>query len=138
MTLSELIERVEGLDGPSREVDCEIAVAVDGFVAKRCEWKDDPDYIDMREGAAIYPGHGGGQLVPAYTDSLDAAIALTERGLPGWGLSIERHPVYGDWWDAAIFDQMPKTVSNARKQTSALALCLSVLRALSAQERNDG
>lgn len=116
MTLSELIERVEKLDWPSREVDEAIHAAT-----------NKPLRAGLRFG-----------VFPTYTASLDKAITLTERMLPGFGISIEEHPVYGDWWDAAIFDRMPKTVANARKQTAALALCLALLRALSAQERDDG
>lgn len=135
MTLSELIERVEKLEEPSREVDADIFQAFGGDEWRHAYLKVQEPCGCPHEQAVEYARE---RYSPRYTASLDAAVALTERVLPGFGISIETHPVYGDWWDAAIFDRMPKTVSNARKQTAALALCLALLRRLSAQERDDG
>lgn len=72
------------------------------------------------------------------TSSIDAAVSLAERVLPGFGISIDTHPVYGDWWDASIFNRMPMTVSNARKQTAPLALVLATLRALQQKGSSNG
>lgn len=119
---ADIIARLEKLTGPDREVDRVIDHVVfwpneaprNLEISIRDEWD-----------------------VPTYTASIDAAVALVERVLPGCGVSIERHPVYGDWWDAAIFDQTPKTIANARKQTAALAVCLALLRALEAEGARD-
>ncbi len=112
--LSSLIARLEKAEGPSAELDAEIAIAL-GVIPGRDWWS--MDYIKSG-------------ILGRYTSSIDAAVSLAERVLPGFGISIDTHPVYGDWWDASIFNRMPMTISNARKQTGPLALCLATLRAL--------
>lgn len=143
--LSALIERVEALTGPRREVDRAIQCGVGGWRRvtpsqlgrKHGGYISPADWIGQHaDGSPIMDGLHGTTIwpeVPDVTASLDAAVALVERVLPGYGLSFERHPVYGDWWDAAIFNQMPRTISNARKQSAPLALVLATLRALQAQ-----
>lgn len=111
--LDGLIEKIEGLERPSRDADEAI-------------WEAIGDWPALEYRSCDYMKAFGTPV----TASLDAATALVERVLSGFGISVEAHPVYGDWWDAAIFDQMPKTVSNARKQTAALAMCLALLRAI--------
>lgn len=84
--LSELLERVKAATGPDRELDCEIAIAVDGYFTLPPRWDGGPigyGYVDA-DGTLIHPGHGGDQLVKRYTASIDAALALVERCLPEW------------------------------------------------------
>jgi len=138
--LLDLIARLERAEGPDRELDCQIAVAVDGFYELPPKWEGGPvgyGYTDA-EGTPIHPGHGGDQLVRRYTSSIDAAVSLAERVLPGFGISIETHPVYGDWWYASVFGRIPMTIANAHKQTGPLAICLAVLRALDQKGSSNG
>lgn len=72
--LEQLIERVEKLTGPSEEMDahilCTLAAPAGAFVEQ-----------SLINGAwCIHSGRAGGWPITA---SLDAAIALTERLLPG-------------------------------------------------------
>lgn len=129
MTISDLIERLERAESADRELDYWIC-----WVAKMDPWAaETADQIASLVELTM-PRCKQDKATPAFTASVDAAIALAERLLPGFGISIDTHPVYGDWWDASIFNRMPMTISNARKQTGPLALCLAILRALQAKE----
>lgn len=75
-----LLRRLEGTTEPDREVDCAIAVQIGGF---HLTAKGNYAYKD-KDGALILPGHGGDQLVPRYTESLDACRRLIRDQLPGW------------------------------------------------------
>lgn len=81
---SDLITRLSKLDAPDREVDAEIALALDLFETQPNKgWPDRLDYGRREEnGSVTWPGHGFDQLIPRYTASVDAAIALAERVLP--------------------------------------------------------
>lgn len=59
----DLIERVRNATGPDREIDWDVDEALTGEV---------PDF------------HG----CPRYTASIDAALALVERVLPGWQIAM--------------------------------------------------
>ncbi|WP_226623111.1 hypothetical protein [Brucella anthropi] len=82
---SDLITRLSKLDAPDREVDAEIAVALDLFETRPNKgWPDRIDYGSRNsDGSVTWPGHGFDQLIPRYTASVDAAIALAERLFPG-------------------------------------------------------
>lgn len=71
---------------------------------------------------------------PAYTTSVDCALALAERVLPGWFISLER---YSDGWYATVCDH---STSQRRFQGSqkpaALALCLAILKATHQEQPN--
>lgn len=82
--MRDLIAKIEKLDGPDREVDAEIATSVGGYVYEK---------RDRDQKAWFYPLDGGwrrqlhrtfADKLPASTASLDAAVALAERVLPGW------------------------------------------------------
>lgn len=96
-----LAEKVEGLKGPDREVDRDIALL-------RAEYDDPEDlgcFLDPAE--AVVGGGGQTYAPPAYTASLDAAMLLVPEGW-GWlvsqpnekaiasGLLKKRTPVMGE------------------------------------------
>ncbi len=91
MQIEALIERLEGLSGPDRETDCAIGVATGQFEARtsRRPYVEFDYCYEDDDGNLIVPGYGGDQLVPAYSASLDAAIALVEKVLPGWLINLE-------------------------------------------------
>lgn len=62
-SITSLIEKLEGAEVGSRELDCAIWTATGGW-----------DGVD-------HP--------PAFTTSLDAALALAERVLPGWHVGVQ-------------------------------------------------
>lgn len=92
-----LIDRLSNLDGPDREVDREIA--------------------------KIDPGPKPSMIPFDYTASVDAAIALAERVLPGWGWLVQNcgHP--------ACILVKDDTSYEVRGTTPAMALCIALLRA---------
>lgn len=123
--LAALIERVEALAGPDREVDREIGLLIGG-------WKATNDQC----GAAFiiegdrYPDHPGSEY-PALTESLDAAVALVEKALPGchWEVTTT------GWKPGATIMWRPLTPwgsQGAYAPTPAIALILALLRAKAA------
>lgn len=163
--LSQLIERVENLTGPDREIDAEIDAALFGGRAAHT-FSEDCGGARLRKsyGAGTVflngdPNDNGGhvltrhhRMADGYTASLDAAIALTERVLPGAKISLfighltsakdgsgsraqvvrgkgPKCPHTGIRW--------PRTVGECfHAATPAIALLLATLRAL--KEQNHG
>jgi len=106
-----LIDRLSKLDGPDREVDREIA--------------------------KIDPGPKPSMIPFDYTASVDAAIALAARVLPGWtfehigqdyirsmGASDDLMPI---GWNVEITDGL--AVIQGQGPTFPLAICIAILRA---------
>lgn len=123
--MTKLSERVERLEGPDREIDCLIGVAVGWFVTEPNKgWPDRMDYIDIRGGTKSYPGGGFDQLVSRYTASLDAAMSLVPEGY-SWILysdgscEVGPTPIAGSMMDAEF------TVD---AETPAIALCAAALK----------
>lgn len=81
--LTALLERVRNATGPDRRLNIYLHVLLnnDGRLG---------DYasVDEYANSAIQLGWN----TPAYTASVDAALALVERVLPGCGLAIDREP----------------------------------------------
>lgn len=133
--IEELIERLEALDGPDREIDREIG----------CLWPE-PRPFNL----AISEMHSGLPICPAFTSDLNAPVKLLERILPGFAWKVgtccvsddawvvpdlncpihgERllkqygEPEFGSIWDAGVdIDRRPSG-------TVAIALCLAVVTA---------
>ena len=75
-----LLERVRAVTGPDRELDAAIA-RVCGYGLVQSEWHQNSLEWYAWEG----PVRCGPWIVlPKYTASVDAALALVERKLPGW------------------------------------------------------
>ena len=155
---SDIIERLEKADGPSRELDGRVWVAAN------------PDDLIIgnprHHGQGMVQFSGGGfahdrfKVSEPYTASLDAAIALVERLLPGWGWRIGtcyisddaflfpdcNCPVHGErlmkefgsqfspgeeWSDLTDVDLRPP------RKTLAIALLISLFTALDLIERKN-
>lgn len=116
MTAS-LIEKLEGAGEGSRELDYAIRAVVETF----------DDYWALR--------------VPAdWTTSLDAALALAERVLPGWRRTVEE--LSCGQWMSVVTGKKPEPhlslpLHVARAATPALALCAAILRASSKGEGHE-
>lgn len=137
--MTDLIKRLEEAEAGSRELDCEIAVLLDGFFTLPPMWEGGPigyGYTD-KSGARVSPGHGGDLLVRCYTTSLDAALALAERVLPqGWTVEIKAgarpfnraivHPKY------TMENKQDRCPMGLSKGSPALALCIAILKATDA------
>jgi hypothetical protein len=115
---AELIERLEGLSGPDREVDEALALTYDGFKAV---------YEVGMAGNWWHRFTQGGltAAVPAYTASIDAAVALVEKALPGGDWSVSRTgKAHGGF---IYLEQQYDGISRA---SASVALCIALLRAL--------
>ncbi len=109
-----LIDRLSKLDGPDREVDAEIAIH---FGAKPTVKLGDEILGNFR----VVP-----KTFPAYTASVDAAIALAERVEPllTWGRDSYQH-MY-------LMGCSERYQSN--HPIPAIALCIALLRAKEASK----
>lgn len=125
-----LIEKLEGAAEGSREMDCALGVLVDDFVIDG-ERYGEPAYCHTINDTYMRPGQSGDMMVPPYSTSIDAALALIERRLPGWGFVLET--------DAPEFavrigpPEGPWPAEEIHAKTPALALCIALLQALTPQ-----
>lgn len=77
ISFTELAERVQALMSACRETDALIGVAVGWFAARKGQKGDPIDYVDIREaGKENWPGYGGDQLVPKFTEFFEDAMSI--------------------------------------------------------------
>lgn len=135
--LAGLLARVEKAEGPDREIDCLIY-----------EWQNPKLTPDMR---GMYYGEPSGEYFTlegswraiTYTASLDAALALCERVLPGWVVmnlcewEDDKLRAQGPWMgqlkERGVLSERPNPATCMHAATPALALLAAMLRALIAQ-----
>lgn len=136
MTLTELSRRVSEADGPSRELDAEIWLALDprntrkqwsyvhGATGRTCEVDETRDATRRLI------------IVPAYTASLDAVAALIAEKLPGfkWSLHKSGSPYVAGVTKEAPIRTMPHMGVAA---TPALALLSAALLAIHERKKSD-
>lgn len=148
--LAELISRLEAAESGSRELDALIAAEIEphlfdspGFPAER---PISPFTYDKGENVIRFDGGGlmDVRFFPTVTASVDAAIALVARVLPGWGgfmdFGHETEMFVADICSHARAEQTgedeeehgvdPSQESHGEGRTPALALCVAVLNAL--------
>jgi len=111
MRRAEIIERLEKADGPDRELDHAIDAMLPTGVPRHV-WR------------------------PIYTASLDAAIALVERTLPGYIWSVSDGDEHGP--NALVHRPDDKSPVGDMAATPAIALLISMFRALEAKEAGNG
>jgi len=143
--LTKLIARVEALTGPDRLTDANILWAVNPEAFESDAGDDNehlkPSYCYARGLWTLNRAdlmHLDSIPVPRLTASIDAAVMLTERMLPGSGASI--------WYSSdgksnvsvgqVGFDWGPHLtpLGSAEGPTPAIALILATLKALAAKE----
>lgn len=133
---TELVARLEATSAGSRGLDAAITAHLNGALLKPY-----PPATDFGPSAkwqfwsldgAHFLGNESKFPVPPFTTSLDAALALAERVLPGWlwnlaaetyGCDAELFSPRGECWDGH---------GPATGATPALALCIAILRATTA------
>lgn len=130
-SLLDLQSRVRAATGPDREIDAEIhAAAFGGAPAYRCS-----DSTRRSYGPGTVHEHDNGGFVKnahvtsAYSSSIDAALELVERVLPGVNWEIQRLDE-GDpepWFDAQVGEAL------AQARSAPLAILDALLSALIAQ-----
>lgn len=138
--LQELLDRVKAATGPDRELDAGIAEAT-------AQVPEGAIRMHGLPGTAKYAT--GGYTVwdtPAYTASIDAALALTERVLPGWVVADlcqnSRHA--GDPWGCTLAIYYGSTPSKNKAassgydfSTASLAILAATLSALIAKDAGE-
>lgn len=132
--IAELIERLEKAEGPDREIDQALWEAVTGECTHRnthfVYLENDERELECSDcGADTY----GKDKWSGLTSSLDAALSLVERKLPGvhWSVSNAAvKPRANVWMPQPTRPIMGPYSSGA---TPALAVCLALLRALSTE-----
>ena len=114
--MNSIIDRLEKATGGDRELDAAIFdIACGGLF-----WP---------ENETLWVQVGWNRVPKAFTASLDAAIALVEKMLPGWGWMVERQP-NGEaeaWLDEFGAYAYGRPVQG---RTPAIALLIALFRAL--------
>lgn len=111
--LTELIERVKAAKGPDRELDYALC---DQFL----EYKE-------RRMARVKTGYD-------YTTSVDAALALVERVLPGWAYDLHS-PRRGAPWSAVVMSTgESRKIVVGEAASACLAIAVALLAALITQD----
>ena len=126
-----LLSRLQGLTAPDREVDALIWLEF-APGATRKQWS----YIHTATGRECHVDetrdvNGRLIVVPELTASLDAAVALCERVLPGWDGFAPINATGEAWvWPAGGMSRGHR----ANGPTPAIALLIAILTALEARE----
>lgn len=139
--LAALIERLEKLTGPSKEVNWLIADQF-GMVPEHSireigfdyEWFRHPGEFVLWKALDAEGRSVTYWLAPEYTASLDAVIALIERELPGWRIEMR----IGEWpphypGGVVLWNNDTKAKTSvfgiaAKGATPAIALMIALLR----------
>jgi hypothetical protein len=141
-SLRGLKERCEKAVGLDRELDRDIGFALDGWFVQPLEIQIPPSTLSMIHipatdgGYHIVSDHPGSEYT-SFTESIEAAISLIEKLLPGWGYYFRKDSegAYAEGCFAGLI--YPKynlvTAGSATAATPALALLAALLEALIAQ-----
>lgn len=151
--LKELEKRLSEASGPDREIDFRIAaltdeqMAADLRVADGLTYSSNGEFVLTFKSPAGKLGRGfyGNHMVPQFTHSLDAAVSLCARVLPGWWwtcgkCNLNAHASVGPDRDGPEAHLLSDPVFDAgfdadmEHGVPALALCLAVVRALMERE----
>lgn len=130
--ITSLIEKLEGAEGPSIALEAEICWTLERDRATSAYWRGamgQPRPLP-EEFARLPRGLGMASLEvgsPNYTASIDAALALAERVLPGVRVMVERDHDGTGWAMAQNNPLDPRKMVEAA--TPALALCAAIVRA---------
>jgi hypothetical protein len=121
--MTDLIKRLEEAEAGSRELDAAIADLFNPV----------PDQYDGFAGRwPFVEGSPFSDQTPPVTTSLDAALALAERVLPGWGWEISHDDCNGNyyaWVGKDFYLHGPQEHLRGIQESPALALCIAVLKA---------
>lgn len=146
MTIDELIAALESAEGPSRELDAAIFNLLDlgrGWIAFKADNCAAPP-LNQRNVRMHDGWFKGRNLTDKYaedldrfTASIDAAVALIERVLPGW--NIVKIEMIDE--DAKLYECQLETKSETGlvgaygvHKSIAIALCIALLRAVKENE----
>jgi len=137
---SELVARLEGASEGSSELSAHVIKAA---LAPEHTWVEQSKFngvwciYERPEKPRIWEVSGSLRGA-SVTESIDAALALAERVLPGRAAGVSQQIHHGHWyaWLTLVgADGDPWTEAGANAPTPALALCAAILRA---QPQPDG
>lgn len=122
--MRDLIERLEKAKGADRELDFAIASAC-GFDV-RLEGSNRTDQ------SKIFNAYdcNNKRISSKFTSSIDAAVALVERALPGWTWTLDSASSTATLWKD---DEASEATHQVPGATPAIALCIALLRAKEAR-----
>ena len=89
--LTELLERVKAATGPDRELDGDVWLAVISGATRRnvmAAWPDEDviwEYHDPERNTMFRDN-----MIPRLSASIDAAVAIVERKMPGWVWQVRK------------------------------------------------
>ena len=131
--MTDLIARIEALDGPDREVDALIKAAVYGGVALQSpfngEWCLYVDgTIDPRGGKLLAQPRGVDWHNDRYTGSIDAAMTLVLEGYAATVTAFTNGAGKAVVWIGS-YNEIMRASDGTEGATPALALCAEALRA---------
>lgn len=115
--LDELIARVEKAAGPDRQIDFDFA-SMEGWTLQKMKGDRQPYWRKPGETAYYMRSEP-----PRYTASIDEALGLVERLLPGKLLRLSNE--YQGFWRATV-----GLTEGTGMRTAALAIILALLEAL--------
>ena len=152
-SLDELIARLVAARGPDRELDAQVWVVTgptDGVVGL-CGFEADAAWHYEYDAEGRFPGDvveyavnpDGKRLpqarreAPPFTASIDAALTLLERKLPGWTHGHEKFPANElfnaggyQFFAAEDHSRLDGGYGHGEARTLPLAICLALLKAL--------
>lgn len=142
--LPHLLTRIESAEKADRELDFAVALASGLYQLQEPEGgREEGDTTQyVRYVHPIYKTVWSGSIgacVPEITASVDAALALVERMLPGWAWRIEYWPGQSakvDLWERGAdgWHSYPMvSLQHVRGKTPALAILAALLKALLAK-----
>ena len=135
-TLKELAAMLDAATGPNRGLDDTIALSLDGYAVRKIGGL--PHFTTPEEMIFAPPGKPAG--VPSYTDSVDAALALVERLLPG-GMSTYCEQwlnfKLGCVWTWELTEHVLDLSRCETAPTAPLAILKALVAALIAKENTD-
>jgi hypothetical protein len=127
--MTDLIKRLEEAEAGSRDLDALICVTTND----RPPWaRRAPEQLVVNGSCVTLGKDGAGWPSESYTTSLDSALALAERVLPGWGWEISHDDCIGNyyaWVGKDFYLRGPQEHLRGIQETPALALCIAVLKA---------
>ena len=147
--LTTLIAKLENATGPDRELDAEIA-ATFHYMSNMPDWVNDwSGGWEAVKSGRVYLIEDSGNRGPnlfsdSFTDSIDAAVALASRVLPGHGRLSgkgrirEDEPLYGVSLfktDFVFDDGSHEVIGEAEHNNEAIALVIAILRAKQAEAK---